>query len=70
MDEVFSYKREGEFYSIQKHTFPRFKAIFDYSKPLPELMHIYFLDESDASEKARSLSELDAYMKSIRKEIK
>jgi hypothetical protein len=70
MDEAFSYKKEGEFYSIHKHTFPRFIATFDYKKPLPELHQIKFIDECDVKYKARALWELDAYMKSIRKEVR
>jgi hypothetical protein len=70
MDQAFSYMKDGGFYSIQKHTFPRFKATFDYKKPIPELIHINFLDECDVKKKAQALWELDAYMKSIRKEVR
>jgi hypothetical protein len=70
MDEAFSYMKDGEFYSIHKHTFPRFKATFDYKKPLPELVQIKFLDECKVKDKAHALWELDAYMKSIRKELR
>lgn len=67
MNEIFRYKKDGEFYLIQKHTFPRFKARFDYKTPLPQLVDIKFSDECEATDMAKALSELDAYMKSIRK---
>jgi len=70
MNDDFSYKKEGEFYILQKNTFPRFKATFDYKTPLPELINIEFSDDSDAKDMARALSEMDTYMKSIRKTIR
>jgi hypothetical protein len=70
MNKDFSHNSEGAFIAIKKHTYPRFKAIFDYTKPLPEFMSIQFSDECTTSEKVKSMSQLDSYMKSIRKEIR
>ena len=70
MNSDFSHNSEGAFIAIHKHTYPRFKAIFDYSKPLPEFMSIQFSDDCTTSEKVRSMSELDSYMKSIRKGLR
>jgi hypothetical protein len=68
----FSYKKKkgNGLRTIQKHTFPRFRATFDYKTPLPELIMIKFTDTCEPKDIARALSELDVYMKSIRKEIK
>lgn len=70
MNKEFSHNTEGAFIAIHKHTYPRFKTIFDYTKPLPQLLSIEFYDACTTEEKAKSLSELDSYMKSIRKEVR
>lgn len=70
MDKEFSHNSEGAFIAIHKHTYPRFKTVIDYTKPLPQLMSIEFYDECTTEEKVESLSELDLYMKSIRKEVR
>lgn len=70
MDNDFSYMKEGEYYKIQKHTFPRFHATFDYRKPLPTLIKIEFDDDCEAIDMSAAFSALDDYMKSIRKELR
>lgn len=70
LEGTFSYIREGEFYTIQKNTFPCLKATFDYNEPLPKLIRIEFSDICDANDIAKALSELDAYMKVIRKKLR
>lgn len=70
MNNKFSYNREGEFYVLQKHTFPRLKATFNYKTPLPELINIRFSDSCEAKDMAKALTELDAFMKSIRKVLR
>lgn len=66
----FTYKKMGEFYILQKHTFPRFQATFNYKTPLPEFINIDFSDDCRVEDMANALSEMDAYMKALHKTLK
>ena len=70
MDKDFSFKKEGEFYSLQRLTYPRFKATFNYKTPLPEFIDIEMFDNCDAKDIAEALHEMDIYMKSVHKTLK
>lgn len=67
MNKKFNFKKEGEFYSLNQQTFPHLKATFNYQTPLPILINIEFLDDCEAHDMAKAITEMDYYMKSIRK---
>jgi hypothetical protein len=64
MDNDFSMKKEGEFYSLQKLTYPRFNALFNFNKPLPQLITIELLDNGSAKEIDNALREMERYLNS------
>ena len=65
MLKTYSLIRKGDCFLLRRLIYPRCKLLVDIGKPIPEIKKIKFLDRCSATDMAKIINEIGAFLESF-----
>lgn len=63
MENKFLVQIKGKCHLLERLIFPRFRAVLDCDKPLPEIIKIRFIDDCDPRAMAEAIREIEPFLR-------